>query len=128
MRIRTKLTLIYTLIVALILLFLNFYIFYITKIFIKKEFYSRLEERALITAQMYLEQDEMAPARWEQIKIKYLQPIAGETSRMYDSLNRPSFITDKEDNTFTTEIINTTRQEKNIEYEEGKKQIAGIFY
>ena len=128
MRIRTKLTLIYTLIVALILLFLNFYIFYITKIFIKKEFFSRLEERALITAQMYLKQDEMAPARWEQIKIKYLQPITGETLRMYDSLNRPSFITDKDEHSFSTAIINKTRANKNIEYEDGNKQVVGIFY
>src|ERR1035437_8766332 len=43
MRIRTRLTLIYTVIIALILLFLNLYIFYFTKISIKKDFFDKLD-------------------------------------------------------------------------------------
>ena len=127
MRIRTRLTLIYTVIIALILLFLNLYIFYFTKISIKKDFYNSLENRALVTSQMYLKEDNLPPAVFEQVRTKFVQSLPDEIPRMYDSLNRPRFIVLKEDHAFPIEIINNTRKLKNIEYEDGDKQVVGIF-
>ena len=127
MRIRTRLTLIYTVIIALILLFLNLYIFYFTKISIKKDFFDRLENRALVTSQMYLKEDNLPPAVFEQVRTKYVQSLPDEIPRMYDSLNRPSFIVNKDDHAFPTEVINNTRKLKNIEYEDGDRQVVGIF-
>lgn len=127
MRIRTRLTLIYTVLIALILLFLNLYIFYFTKISIKKDFFDRLENRALVTSQMYLKEDNLPPAVFEQVRTKYVQSIPEEISRMYDSLNHPSFIVTKDDNAFSKEIINKARALKNIQYEENERQVVGIF-
>jgi two-component system sensor histidine kinase ArlS len=127
MRIRTRLTLIYTVIIALILLFLNLYIFYFTKISIKKDFFDRLENRALVIAQMYLKEDNLPPEVFEQVRTKFVQSIPEEIPRMYDSLNRPSFIVTKDDHAFSTEIINKARSLKNIEYEDKERQVVGIF-
>ena len=111
----------------MILLFLNLYIFYFTKISIKKDFFDRLENRALVTSQMYLKEDNLPPAVFEQVRTKYVQSIPEEISRMYDSLNHPSFIVTKDDNAFSKEIINKARALKNIQYEENERQVVGIF-
>jgi len=127
MRIRTRLTLIYTVIIALILLFLNLYIFYFTKISIKNDFFDRLQNRALVTAQMYLKEDNLPPAVFEQVRTKFVQRLPDETARMYDSLNHPSFIVNKEDHAFPIEVINNARKLKSTEYEDGDRQVVGIF-
>ncbi len=128
MRIRNKLTLVYTSITALLLLCLNFYIYYSASIYIKNNFYGDLKQRALLTAQVYLEQDEMEANLWKQIKDKFLQSIPGEEIRMYDKNNAPAFIDSVSRPIFSDATINRIRTEKYLEFADGKRQTVGIFY
>ena len=58
MKIKTRLTVIYTLIFAGILICLNLYIYYIYRSLIFENFFIQLKDRAITTATVFLETDE----------------------------------------------------------------------
>jgi two-component system sensor histidine kinase ArlS len=128
MRIRTKLTIIYTAITALLLICLNLYIYYSASNYIRKIFYTELKQRALLTAQVYLEQDEMEANLFKQIKNKFLQTLPNEETGIYDKNNSPAFIDSPSTPFFSYQIINHVRHEKYLEFEDRDRQIVGIFY
>ena len=128
MKIRTKLTLIYTLITALLLCCLLFSIYTFISIYIRNSFYTDLHQRALITAQVYLEEDELEASHFKQIKAKFLQNLPTEVIRMYDLNNHPAFILDSSGVGFSNDLIEKTRHEKYIELEEQNRQVVGLFY
>ncbi|MFI5151274.1 MAG: ATP-binding protein [Bacteroidia bacterium] len=128
MTIRNRLTLIYTIIVALILLALSLFVFYLVKLNFHKVFYEKLENRAEITAQVFLEKDEVSAAIFKDFEARYTQTLPGEVVRVYDKDNQPAFIADSAGGTYTRDLINRVRNEKKVEIDEGKRQIVGIYY
>lgn len=128
MKIRNKITIVYTAITALLLLCLNFYIFYSASLYIKNNFYAELSQRALLTAQVYLEQDEMDANLWKQVKNKFLQTPPNVEIRMYDKNNSPAFVDSTSKPLYSDEIINRVRNEQHLEFEDKGRQIVGIFY
>ncbi|HVA97525.1 MAG TPA: HAMP domain-containing protein, partial [Bacteroidia bacterium] len=128
MRIRNKLTLTFTLIIAAILLFLNLLIYYFTVLNTKENFYSRLKERAFISGEVFLEQDELSPKLFQDIKNKFLQSLPNEIVKLYDKDDKPAFIDVTEHGIFTDDEIDLARTNKLVEYEMGDRQVVGIFY
>ena len=57
MKIKNKLTLLFLLIIAALLLVLNYYIFSLSESYASNDFFSRLQERAYSAADIFLEQD-----------------------------------------------------------------------
>jgi two-component system sensor histidine kinase ArlS len=128
MKIRNKLTLIYTIIVALILLALSLYVYYLIKLNFHRVFYEKLENRALITAQVFLEKDEVSTAKFKDFEKRYMQILPGEKIRVYDAGNQPVFIEDRKEGEFSVELINQVRAEKRTELDEAGRQLVGISY
>ncbi|MEO6882563.1 MAG: HAMP domain-containing sensor histidine kinase [Bacteroidia bacterium] len=128
MRIRNKLTLTYTLIIAIILLFLNFLIYYFTVLNTKQDFYVKLKERAFIAGEVFLEQDELSPKLFQDIKNKFLQSLPNEIVKLYDKNDNPAFIDVSEQGIFTNDKINLARANKLVEYEIDNRQVVGICY
>lgn len=126
MRIRNRLTIIYTSIVAVILICLNLFIYSFTSLHIKNDFYSSLKQRANITSQKFFEKDELEISVFKEIERKFLRSIPDETINIYDSQNHP--LLPNNPSNVSEDIIEKIRKEKHIEYEENQKQYVGIFY
>jgi signal transduction histidine kinase len=78
MKIRDKISLIFTLLTGSLLLFIFLFIYYFSYVYTENEFYLKLWERTQVAAQTYLERDELDPAAYEKILGEHLQIIPGE--------------------------------------------------
>src|SRR5690349_19210077 len=94
MKIRSKLTLKFTGIVALVLLIFSIAVFYLSEINRYNVFEDRLEERALNTARMYLEVDEIDERLLKILRRNHLKSLPSEFVRIYDKAYNPVFIDD----------------------------------
>lgn len=84
MEIRNRLTLQFSLIVALLLAAILGFNYYLAYIFAKESYFDRLRERALTIAEMQLDQDENNRTRFDAINRKYKQILNGEMVQIYD--------------------------------------------
>src|SRR5436190_868879 len=94
MTFRTKLILTFTVITAAILIIMSLVVYFLAEQYTQREFFRRLGERGNITAQMYLEQDELSTHKLKQISRKFFQALPEEVLDIYDQQKRPRFILD----------------------------------
>ena len=128
MKIKTKLTLLFTLIVALLLIALNLYIYSTNKSYASSNFLNQLRERTYAAANVYLEEDEVSPKIFHEFQSKLLEKLPGETLRMYDSENQPVFIKDSSISSFPVSVIEKTRKDKLYKNKSDGIYTCGIFY
>ena len=127
MKIKDRLALYFTLISTTVLLAVLFVVYFIFIKFLESDFYDRLNDRAFINANLYLEADEISADSLKRVKTEYLETLNGEIVRIYDSNNKPRFITDNQQ-FWTSDFINQVRKAKKIRIKEGVRQTVGIFY
>lgn len=82
MKIRSKITLIFVLLTAMLLLSVFLFIYFSVENYTQNEFYLRLKQRASIAAQTYLEEDELSTSIYEEIRKKHLQTLPNEKERI----------------------------------------------
>lgn len=128
MKIKNKLTLIFTIIIAVILVCLNLYIYFISKSFLENNFYKQLRDRAYIAATVFLEKDEENAVSIDLFQRKYLITLPNETVRFYNSKNQPVFIDSTDIYTYNESQINQVRRYKEAQFKKGERQILGIYY
>src|SRR6476659_2521035 len=128
MKIKNKLTLLFTLIMAVILICLNLYIYILSSSFTKINFYNQLKERAIVTATVFLEADEQSSAIIKLYQRKYIHTLPSEIIRIYTEQNKPAFIDSSNTITFNKSLINRVRRNKEYYEEDGDRQILGIYY
>src|SRR6516162_7560357 len=92
MKIKYKLTLLFILIVAVILLCLNFYIYILSSSFRRNNFYNQLKDRAIVSATVFLEADEESSSIIKSFQDKYLHTLPQEIIRIYNDQNKAVFI------------------------------------
>lgn len=129
MKIRNRLSLEFALLSAGIMLLVMLLIYGLFADYVKQTFYHRLRDRALITAQVFLEKDELTKKSFLEIQQKYMRSLAGERSFIYNDQNTQSFITDST-TAVTPELVDRIRNSNNNErffLLEGKPA-AGITY
>jgi signal transduction histidine kinase len=127
MKIKDRLALYFTLISAGILLIAMAAVFIAFNSLVKADFYSRLMDRTLVAAQVYLEADEISADSLNHVRERYLKKLPGEVIRFYDDRNAPSFIKDKQQY-WSSGVINEVRKQKQMEFTEGERQTVGIYY
>jgi len=128
MKIKNKLTLIFTLIIAVILICLNLYIYILSSSFTKNNFYNQLKDRAIVTATVFLEADEESSAIIKSFQKKYLSTLPNEIIRIYTEQNKPAFINSSDTISFDNSFINAVRKKKEYREEKGDRQTLGIYY
>lgn len=128
MKIKNKLTLIFTLIVAIILLCFNVYIYILSSSFTSNNFYSQLKNRAVITATVFLEADEESSAIIKSFQKKYLSTLPQEIIRVYNEQNKPAFIDSLNKISFRNSLINKIRAVGEYHEQKGSRQTLGIYY
>jgi signal transduction histidine kinase len=127
MKIKNRLALYFTLISAVILFIVLTIIFIIFHSFAEGDFYGRLMDRAKISAQLYLEADEISADSLSHVQERSLKELPGEVTRFYNDDNNASFIKDKQQY-WDSNVINMVRQRKQVAFTEGNRQTVGIYY
>lgn len=127
MKIKNRLSLYFATISAVVLLIVEVVIYFSFNSYIKADFYSHLMDRAHITAQRYLEADEISADSLSHVQERYLQRLPAEVIRLYNDKNAASFINDK-NQFWSAPVINGVRKNKQVEFPEGSRQTVGIYY
>ena len=117
----------FTLTSSLLMLIIMGFIYLLFSNFTKNDFYKALHERTEVTAQLYLEADEISPASLNKIKERFVNTLPAEVIRVYDSTDELTFVKENNQN-WSKQVINEVRQKKYLAYEENGKQIVGISY
>ena len=129
LNIRTRLAISFTLIVSSIIIIFSAGVYYFSAIYREAEFYSRLREKALTTAQLLIKVDEVSlnllkiidrntvNAMFNQQVVVYAQ----NDTLIYSSTNRSKF-------EFTQELINQVRFEKEVRFHLGNHEAVGLIY
>jgi signal transduction histidine kinase len=128
MKIRNKLTIHFTILVASILILFCSMIYYRSMIQIRVDFFELLEERTLTTAYIFLEEDGFPPDLYETVRQRYLRSLHGEIAQLYDVNNNPVFLELSGDVSFSHELINFIRDQEYHEFRDGDRQAVGIYY
>ncbi|TSD66464.1 HAMP domain-containing histidine kinase [Inquilinus sp. KBS0705] len=127
MKIKTRLSLYFTLISSGALLLVLVAVYIAVFSFFTADFYNRLTDRTNLASQLYLKADELAADSMLQIQQKYLEKLPYEVIRIYDSNNMSAFKM-KHNIYWSKDIINQVRKEGAVQYEEGDRKVVGKLY
>nr|WP_295868069.1 HAMP domain-containing sensor histidine kinase [uncultured Chitinophaga sp.] len=127
MKIRHRLSLQFTLITGIILTGVFILIYLLSAQYIRNSFYKLLQVRALVTAQVYLEKDELTKKKFIEIEKSYRQSIPDESSNIYDEEDQPVFL-EKIKYNWPLSLLNTIRKSGTHRFTFRDKYGVGMFY
>lgn len=128
MKIRLKLTLIFTAITTLILIGVSVAIYYFFSLYRQIEFYDRLKDRASITAQVYLKRDELSEENLKEVEKKYQQYLSDEIVGLFKSGYSLSAIEDSLKVELPADFYDEITQFKYLEVKSGDRQAVAMWY
>ena len=127
MKIKDRLAIYFTLASTLTLLIVLFGTYFTFSKFMEADFFDRLSDRTKVTANLYLEADEISSAALEKTRGQYLEKLNGEQIRIYDENDQPVFI-EEQQHYWTKEVIQKVRKARKLRFKDGKHQVVGIYY
>lgn len=127
MKIRDRIALNFTLISTGMLFVVLCSIYFIFLKFLEADFYARLTDRTTVSANLYLEADEISRDALDKVRSKYLDKLSDEVIRIYNANNKATFIGDTTQY-WTPHIIDKVRKSGKIQFKDGDNQVVGIFY
>ena len=127
MKIRNRLSLEFTLLTAGIMLLVMVLIYGLFADYVKQVFFHRLRDRALITAQVFLEKDELTKKSFLEIQQKYMQSLPSERSFIFNEQNTQTFLNDSSI-VIDPGIIEKVRNNSQQFFMLGQLPAAGIAY
>ncbi len=128
MKIRLKLTLISTAVTALILVGVSLSIYYFFSLYRQIEFYDRLKERAVITEQYYMEEDELSTLTYQEVQKKYQQYLPDEVTALFGmeaDLNR---LQDSLQVRLPPDFFEQIAALQYMEFKSGDRQAVAVWY
>lgn len=128
MTIRNKLTLQLSGIFIFILLTFCLVVFLFTKKIVEQDFYENLKARALITATIYLEADEISEEELRKYKKRFLQSLDKEITKVYNLDHEQVFYETQDTLSFSKNTLETIEEEGKLYFRRDKRQFSGIFY
>ncbi len=126
MRIRHRLALQFTLLSGIILLIIFALVYLLSAQYVRQVFYRQLEDRALITAQVHLEKDELTKKKFREIQKKYMQSIPDERSNIYNENNQPVFVESSVN--IQPDVLQTIRQQQLHRFVYEGQAAVGLYY
>jgi signal transduction histidine kinase len=127
MKIRHRLSLQFTLISGIILTIVFVLIYLLSAQYIQNSFYKLLQMRALVTAQVYLEKDEVTKKKFLEIEKSYRERIPDESSNIYDQHNQAVFI-EKTKYNWPVSMLETIRHREVYRFRFQEESGLGIYY
>ncbi len=127
MKIKNRIALYFTLMSTTMLMGVLAIVYFTFMKFLQADFFARLTDRTMVTAQLYLEADEISREALNSVRHQYLQKLTGEVTRIYDDKNRATFIGDSAQY-WSAATIKRVRKQKHLQYIDGQQQVVGIYY
>ncbi|MDR0265154.1 MAG: hypothetical protein LBJ04_18205 [Sphingobacterium sp.] len=127
MRTKTRLILQFSLLFAALLTLVLSIIYYLVDKEFVRNFYKRLEDRALTVGHSYLASDNFSKEEYQEVLKKYPRTLPTETIRIYDKNYRSIFI-EEDGVTWSKEIIKQIILQKVLYFKHGDNQVTGILY
>jgi len=127
MKIRTRLAIQFTFIVASLLIIFALSIYYFSSTYRQKEFYERLNEKAKNYAKLSIEVDEVS-ADMMKIFDRNTAYLPNERIVVYDDKNDQIFNTNDDSSRIKKDFLDKVRIEKEIKYSEGKNEALALLY
>ncbi|MFD1188118.1 HAMP domain-containing sensor histidine kinase [Pontibacter rugosus] len=128
MKIRSRLTLQFASIFALILLLFSLVVYYFTSLYRQDDFYSRISRRALIVARHILEADEVNEQQRHRNQISYYQELPYEAVQIIDATGNVIFAEGEGELGFTPARAAKVLKKGALAYEQGVRQVVAIRY
>jgi len=93
MRISTRLSLTFSIVVSIFFILFGLAVFFLSADHDKREFENRLEERVVVTEKVFLEKETFTPAEFEKITNDFLQTLDNETEEVINLMEEqtPTF-------------------------------------
>ncbi|MCW3123124.1 MAG: hypothetical protein JWQ38_2616 [Flavipsychrobacter sp.] len=127
MKIRDRLSLQFTLSFAILLLVVLVSIYITTEKNRKTDFFSRMNNRALTVAELFLAEDNLSKEKFSEVQKKYPLSLPEEVVRVYNNSYESVFI--KEGTAqWDRKIIDKVKAQGTLNYTEGNTQVSGIYY
>jgi len=127
MKIRRKISLVYTLLTSLVMLCSFAFIYFLSYKYTQEEFYLRLEEKAEIITQKNFEEDELNQSDFEEIIEKNSKSIP-EAIEIILNTNKTKIVYDSLKNIIPEYQIKQLLSGKNVQYKKDMKQSVGLYY
>ncbi|MEL6651842.1 MAG: hypothetical protein AAFQ87_13655, partial [Bacteroidota bacterium] len=129
MKIRQRLALIYTLSAAVVLVGLSLFVFIFSADFRNAEFFDRLRERVIITEQLYVEADRLAPDVLQDIRDKFLHTLEQEEEYVMKVPTDRRQIVDSLKQIYPSDFIERVFKDQIAEYSQPPRQgVAQLFH
>lgn len=127
MKIRRKISLIFTLLTTIVLLCSFSCIYFFTAKNIENDFYSHLFEKAKLTAWKYFEKDEMNTADYSKVIEKYIQLLSVANEIILNSSDT-TLVNDSLKKILPYKLIQQLKAGKEIKFRIHEKQGVGLYY
>lgn len=128
MRIQTKTGILFTIITATIILIISWTSYFITRSFVSRDFFKRLEIRVIVATKVLFEQDHVTTTTYEELRKKYLETLTQEQEYVFrvDTIYR---LKDRK-NLIPYTYLQSIIQHKGtpVYFNKGDIDFAGIFY
>lgn len=129
MNIRTKLTLLFIVIVAVIITLASFSIYYSSADYRQDDFYNRLMNKAINTAKLLIEVEEVDASLLRRIERDNPLSLPREKIIIYNFKNEILFSTDEEKEIkINSNLLDQIRLEDQIRFTQGEFEVLGFLY
>lgn len=128
MKIRTRLTLQFTSIFALILVLFSLTVYFYTSVTRSISFYESLANRANVVAHVYLDADKVSEATYRRTLQKYYQTLPYEVVQVYNAQQQLVFKEGAGKITILPAMLARIKQNQRLEWQEGQRQYTGLIY
>jgi signal transduction histidine kinase len=126
MKIKNRLSIYFALITAVTFIIALIIVFIAFNSLVRADFYSRLNDRAKVVAQLYFKADEISADSLGNVRKRFLRQLPGEIVRIYDEKDAPVIIKDQQQY-WSSKIINQVRKKRELSFTEGDRQTNGIY-
>lgn len=127
MKVRNKLSLQFTFMFAVLLLFVLTGVYFFVEHNRVKNFYAKLSSRAVTVSQFYLAEDNLSKEKFERVLKRFPQTLTDERISIFDASFRSRFI--PEDSIrWSPAILRAIIAKKEINFKQGARQVTGIYY
>lgn len=127
MKVRNRLSLQFTFMFAVMLLFVLTGIYFFVEHNRVKNFYAKLNSRAVTISQFYLAEDNLSKDKFERVLKRFPQSLADERISIYDAEFKSRFIP-VDSIHWDTRILQSIVAKKEIYFAQGSRQVTGIYY
>lgn len=128
MNIRTRLTIQFTTIFTIILVFFCLTVYFYTNISRRHAFFQELANRANIVAHVFLDANQVSKATYRRTLRKYYQTLPYEVVQMYNWSGKMVFKEGQGSFRVSPELLNDIKARRRIEWQKGARQYTGIIY